>query len=109
VTRSIIAFNTGTGVRGESVVFSCSNVYGNSLGDVVQGIDGGGNIQVDPEFCAVDPVSANVFTIQNDSGCAPGNHPSGHACSLIGAGGVGCEDVAVQKQNWGAVKRMYRE
>jgi len=106
VTRTIIAGNEGAACLGSTLVFSCSNLYGNS-DDAICGIDGGGNLNLDPEFCAIDPKASLNFSLQADSPCAPGNHPQG-ACGLIGAAPVGCETAGTQSETWGRVKSLYR-
>jgi hypothetical protein len=107
VTRCIIAANVGAGCNGP-ITFSCTNLYGNSLGDELCGIDGGGNFSADPEFCAADPAATLSVFLQSDSPCAPGNHPGGTSCGLVGAGPVGCNTVGVETRTWTAVKFLYR-
>jgi len=90
---------------------SCNDVFGNSIADYVNGTDPtgtGGNISVDPEFCAVDPAGSGNFLLQSDSPCAPGNHPDGASCSLIGARPVGCGGTSVKRASWGSIKSHYR-
>ncbi len=67
INECIIAFNpNGAGVYcdGGSPTVSCSDVYGNEI-DTLCGVDGGGNISLDPLFCDV----AN-FRLQAGSPCA---------------------------------------
>ncbi|RJR31978.1 MAG: hypothetical protein C4574_00425 [Candidatus Latescibacterota bacterium] len=100
--------NLSGGVVGE---VSCNNVFGNSIANYLQGTDPtgtNGNISVDPQFCAVDPPGSGNFFLQSDSPCAPGNHPDGAPCGLIGASPVGCRDVSVERTSWGAIKSIYR-
>jgi parallel beta-helix repeat protein len=91
---------------------SCNDVFGNSVanyygyGDDPTGTNG--NISVDPQFCAVDPAGTGNFFLQSDSPCAPGNHPDGTPCGVIGARPVGCKDVSVRQATWGTIKSMYR-
>jgi predicted outer membrane repeat protein len=47
-----------------------------------------GNFSAWPLFC--NEVRGD-FRLPPESPCAPGNHPDGHECGLIGALGVGCE------------------
>ncbi|MFC1572961.1 right-handed parallel beta-helix repeat-containing protein [Candidatus Eisenbacteria bacterium] len=75
----------------DEIQLSCCNVYDNVGGNWVDcwadqyGIDG--NISADPLFCDADN---NVFTVQADSPCLPGNHPDGEDCGLIGVLDMGC-------------------
>jgi len=64
-----------------------------------------GNFSMEPQFCA--PANGD-FTLQPDSPCAPGNHPDGVDCGLIGAFGVSCVDVPTAKTSWGRLKSLYR-
>jgi hypothetical protein len=65
------------------------------------------NFFTDPEYCGVDD-SGNYF-LQSDSPCAPGNHPDGYECGLIGALPVNCGKVDVEKKSWGSIKSMYKK
>ncbi|MCC6963510.1 MAG: hypothetical protein IT585_09690 [candidate division Zixibacteria bacterium] len=71
---------------------SCTNIFGNEGGDWIDslasqfGIDG--NMSADPLFC---DTAAGDYTIKNISPCAPANNSCG---VLIGAYGIGCENVA---------------
>ena len=100
--------NLGGPVVGE---ISCNNVFGNSIANYLYGTDPtgtNGNISVDPQFCAVDPPASGNFLLQSDSPCAPGNHPDGAPCGLIGAYPVGCEEISVERASWGAIKSIFR-
>lgn len=85
------------------------NPVGSMLPDELFGIEG--NFSLDPLFC--DPDNDD-FTLAADSPCAPGNHPDGVDCGLIGAFDVGCgstagsPDLAVKAVTWGQVKGMFR-
>jgi len=107
VNASIIAWSEGKSCAG-SATFSCTNLYANSLGDAICGVDAGGNFSADPLFCSQDPVASRNVSIRANSPCAPGNHPNGIACGLIGAVGVGCESVLVKPNTWSEVKSLYR-
>lgn len=107
VETTILAWNNGLPSDGIGTV-SCSDLFGNSLGDAVGAIDGGGNFSVDPEFCATDPVTSLNFVLQEDSPCAPGRHPDGIACGTIGTQQVGCGTVLIEHRTWGEIKSMYR-
>jgi hypothetical protein len=90
---------------------ACNNVFGNSTANYLNGTDPtgtNGNISIDPEFCAVDPPGSGNFLLQSDSPCAPGNHPDGVSCGLIGACPVGCDKVSIEPASWGAIKSIYR-
>jgi hypothetical protein len=71
-------------VRGSAPAFSCNNVFNAETrlygGDCSDQTGVNGNISADPMFCA--PAS---YELDPDSPCAPGNHPDGVACGLIGA------------------------
>jgi hypothetical protein len=108
--RAVILAGTASGAAcsGAAASWSCSNLFGNAQGNGICGTDSGGNFSADPQLCAADPVSSLNVLIQSDSPCAPGNHPDGAACGLIGAGPVGCGAVAVQQRAWSDVKSLYR-
>jgi hypothetical protein len=104
VSNSIVAFNEGRGCTSNGT-YSCNVLFGNTLGESICGVDGGGNIFADPQFCAVDPVASMNFLLQNDSPCAPTNNGS---CGLIGAFPVGCSSVSTELRSWSEVKSMFR-
>ncbi len=62
------------------------------------------NFSADPMFCGV-----GNYHLQSDSPCAPGNHPDGIDCGLIGPLPVGCGPVRVETRTWGSIKAMYRD
>ena len=102
VRNSIIAWTNGPACD-SMVRVSCSLLFSNGQPGSTCGIDGGGNIQVDPQFCAVDPrATRNVF-LQSDSPCV--DAPS---CGRIGAAPVGCEAVSIESLPWSGVKAIYR-
>ena len=94
---------------GSSATLECSDLYGNAGGDWVgciadqYGVNG--NLSADPTFC--DRNSGNFMLCEN-SPCAPGHHPQGEDCGLIGAFGVGCGPTAVEYTTWGRIKSMFR-
>ena len=104
VRNSIIAASYEDLPCAGNITLSCSVLWANATGgNVICGVDGGGNFAADPQFCAVDPVgSRNVF-LQSDSPClnAPG-------CGRIGAAPVGCEAVSIEHLPWSGVKSIYR-
>ena len=115
VTQCIVSYSTqGEGIYcdGSPIpVFTCCDIYGNAGGDYVtclSGLDGvDGNFSACPSFCNVE---AGDFFICDGSPCAPGNHPAGHECGLIGALGVACSCGPSQTEasTWGGVKALYR-
>jgi hypothetical protein len=62
------------------------------------------NFSADPMFCA-----AGNYYLHSDSPCAPGNHPDGIDCGLIGPLPVGCGPVSTETRTWGSIKAMYRD
>jgi hypothetical protein len=109
----LVGNNYGINLGGGEVVgeVSCNNVFGNSIANYIYGTDPtgtNGNISVDPQFCAVDPPGSGNFLLQSDSPCAPGNHPDGYPCGLIGARPVGCGAISVKQTSWGAIKAIYK-
>ena len=68
IEACIIANNVnGAGLYcdGASPVVSCTDIYGNDGGDAICGVDDGGNISLDPQFCGVDN-----YLLQIGSPCA---------------------------------------
>jgi len=107
VSNTIIAWSEGAACSGNGT-YTCTNLYGNTGGDTICGIDGGGNFSADPQFCAADPAGSRNVAIQSDSPCAPENHPGGGTCGLIGFGTIGCGTVDVEERSWSGVKSLYR-
>jgi hypothetical protein len=92
------------------VTFSCCNLFGNTGGDSICGVDDGGNFSLDPRFC---DVLAGDFRLHEDSPCLPGNHPDGADCETIGALGVGCGMATPigegpETTSWTWIKGAYR-
>jgi hypothetical protein len=110
VHHNIISYNE-IGVDGFGYCasdFLCNDIFGNKSNVDPPPFGTNGNIDVDPQFCGVAPqVSGNYF-LQSDSPCAPGKHPDGYPCGLIGAWPVGCKDTAVERTSWGRIKSIYR-
>lgn len=111
ISRNIIGWNTAGFPGGRAQGLSCADCtmecndlwgnddnavggFGNTLRD---------NFSVDPEFCAVDPVSSLNFFLQRDSPCL-----SRDTCDLVGAYRDGCGVVAVILATWSGVKKLYR-
>ena len=90
---------------------TCCDIYGNADGDWVGcyatqlGING--NFSACPSFCWAD---MGDYRLCDESPCAPGNHPDGYDCGLIGAWEVGCAcgPTRAEPTTWGRVKAMYR-
>jgi predicted outer membrane repeat protein len=110
IRQVILAYTTeGRACSGTpGPTWSCSNLYANASGDEICGVDGGGNLSVHPQFCAFEPATTLNVGLQQDSPCAPGNHPDGIPCGVIGAGPVTCESVLVHPRSWTTVKSLYR-
>ena len=97
VTNSIIAFQEGTGIAAQGAAvpgISCTDLYGNSLGDWVGTIADQGSIQdnlsADPVFCSESSGLDSEFFLQDGSPCGPDDN----SCGAIGAWPVGCTGVA---------------
>lgn len=93
----------GIYTESDSIIVACCNVYGNEGGNYVgipdqTGLNG--NISADPLFC---DAAHNDYSIHALSPCAPGHHPNGADCGLIGAVGVGCDYVETLVQSYRAV------
>ena len=109
--NNLIAFNdvgVATGV-GTTFTASCNNVfsYGNNYEAATDPTGTEGNISVDPQYCALDPLTSGNFWIQSDSPCIPDNHPDGYPCGLIGKYSVGCGPTSVEEKSWGEIKHLY--
>jgi hypothetical protein len=110
--RNNIITRAVRGIHGDAAdppVVECNDVF--DVSQLYYGISDqtgqNGNIAVDPEHCGVDD-SGNYY-LQSDSPCAPGNHPDGYECGLIGAWEVGCGKVPAKRLSWGAIKTMYEK
>jgi len=92
------------------LTFSCSDLFGSVGGDWTGPIAGqpgvNGNFSADPLFC--DESRLNL-TLRANSPCAPGNHPAGAGCALVGARPVGCGGVPIEERSWGAIKALFAE
>ena len=91
---------------GPTVIASCCDLYQSGGGGCHYfDIGTSGNFSLDPLFC--DAANDN-YTLKQSSPCAPGNHPQGSNCDLIGALPVGCAGVAIAPTTWGRIKAMFR-
>jgi hypothetical protein len=108
--RSIVAYGAGPAfgaANGSTLTVSCSDVFGNSSNAFPAGVvDAGGNFTADPLFCGAR--GTWVYSISAASSCAPGRHPDGAPCGLVGALGPACGSVRTQPVTWGHVKALYR-
>ncbi len=94
---------------GTTLSISCTDIHGNAggdwIGDIAAMVDIDGNFSADPQFCGITG-SGNIY-LQSDSPCAPGNHPVGAACDLIGAMPVICAGTATDAITWSRLKSLY--
>jgi hypothetical protein len=91
------------------IVFECNNIFNTTFDPSAQclaTINQQHNFSADPEFCGIP--GSGLYTLQSDSPCAPGNHPDGVDCGLIGALPVGCGEVEAKAKSWGQIKAMMR-
>ncbi len=103
---NIIAFNN-FGVQAFCNLYHCNDVFGNGTNYITDPTGTNGTISVDPLFCGASPELSGNYFLQSSSPCAPGNHPGGFSCGVIGRSPVNCE-VSIQKKSWGSIKAMYR-
>lgn len=113
VERTIISHGSGGGAQVDDagmLTLSCTDIYGNIGGNWTGNIAGqagiNGNFSGNPVFCG--PGSGD-FSLDASSPCAPGNHPNGDSCGLVGAFPVSCGAVSVEERSWGAIKSMYAD
>jgi len=103
IEGNIIAWNVGAALRvspDSEPVVACNDLFGNGAGDAVLGIDGGGNLHLDPLFCNV---AGGEIGLRADSPCA-----AAPGCGVIGALDVDCSASAVEPATWGAIKARLR-
>jgi predicted outer membrane repeat protein/parallel beta-helix repeat protein len=115
VENTIIAYSpSGEAVwcmGSSTATLTCCDIYGNAGGDWVGCIGDqlgvNGNISACPSLCYAN---GGDFRLCDGSPCAPGNHPEGYACGLIGAWPVGCScgPTVTESTTWGAIKATYR-
>ena len=124
IANNIIVYNEGLSSGGDiagihcvsdnsNITIICNCVFGNTpinYGGFCADQTGiNGNITMDPQFCASKPDSSRNFYIQSDSPCAPGNHPDGSPCALIGYCHIGCDTTSVEEETWSKIKLLYRK
>ena len=87
-----------------TVLLSCNDIWGNAQhdcpGSTAGLIDAGGNISLDPLFCA-------GYYLHQDSPCLGANTPALCNGEHMGCYPVPCE-VAVEKQTWGKIKSIFK-
>jgi hypothetical protein len=113
VLSGVVTFTRNLVVRAgihcyDPATVTCNNSWGateNYMGGCAAGQNG--NISVEPQFCGIEG-SGNYY-LQQDSPCAPGNHPHGMDCGVIGAFGVACGPVKAQSASLGGIKALYRK
>ena len=102
----------GVVFSGGNIEFLCNDAFANSLNYFLFLLSDptgtNGNISIDPEFCGVNPPESGNFYLQSDSPCAPGNHPEGYACGLIGKFPVGCGTTSTKEKSWGKIKSLFK-
>jgi len=114
VENTIIAWSENGGAvsvpGAATMTLACSDLFANWGGDWMGKVAGqlgvNGNISADPLFCSR---SSRDFTLHADSPCAPGYHPDGTDCGLIGAFPVGCGGVPTEERTWGSIKSKYAD
>jgi hypothetical protein len=103
IEGNIIAWNVGAALRvspDSEPVLACNDLFGNGGGDQVLGVDGGGNIHLDPLFCNA---LAGELGLRADSPCA-----AAPGCGVIGALEIECTASPVAPSTWGAIKAHLR-
>jgi hypothetical protein len=112
VENSIIAFcMDGNAFGGDETTawadISCCNLFGNhGSEDSLAAASGIACFSADPQFCGI--LGSRNFYLQSDSPCAPGNHPGGNECGVIGALPALCGAVEAQTKTWGNIKSLYK-
>ena len=112
IENTIIAFNTnGEAVYcqdGGTATLTCSCLYDNDGGDWVGCIAGqgtsGGNMTVNPLFCALTFYDLYLCA---DSPCLPAFNDCGLLIGAFDEGCVAC-GTPVDRASWGVIKAMYR-
>jgi predicted outer membrane repeat protein len=116
IENTIIAYSTAGGAlvcepQYNDPYLSCCDLYENTGGDWAGAIANqgslNGNFSACPSFCNAE---AGNLHLCDESPCAPGNHPDGYDCGLVGALDVGCScgPTGSEPTTWGAIKAMLR-
>lgn len=94
------------------IYFLCNNVFDNNINYYLEYLSNptgvNGNISCPPQFCGVNPQESENFYLQSDSPCAPGNHPDGYPCGVIGKYPVNCGTNALETRSWGNIKKKFK-
>ena len=96
----------GMWVDGDSatVTLSCNDIWSNGRGDYpgssASYVDAGGNISLDPLFCA-------GYYLHQDSPCLGVNTPALCNGDHMGCYPIACE-VSTEKQSWGKIKSIFK-
>jgi hypothetical protein len=115
LNNCIISFGTGEPWPGGECLVYCTAFYGNQHYPDGPSTYGpatwdNGNFMGCPSFCdrLGDPPDLHICS---GSPCAPGNHPYGFDCGLIGALGVGCTcgPSTTESTTLGGIKSSFRE
>jgi predicted outer membrane repeat protein len=95
LANSVVAFNDGGGGvycdAAEALTVTCCDLFGNAGGDDFVGIDGGGNISDDPQFC---DWPGGDLAVCDSSPCLPGNNGCGVLMGALGSGGCACPECS---------------
>ena len=110
ISNNIITRNKyGVITRASIITFTCNNVFNNKTNYYMPYVPDptgtNGNMSFFVQFCATNPDVSGNFYLQSDSPCAPGNHPSGYECGLIGRFPVNCGTTDARMESWGRIKK----
>ena len=73
-------------------------------------IDAGRSFSLDPQYCGPNGPDYEGLFVRESSPCAPGHHPDGADCGMVGWGEPGCEPInPVEVTTWGRIKAMYKD
>ncbi len=101
-TYGIACYESNPVIQCNDVISQIGTPYAGDCSDQT-GVNG--NFSLDPQFCGIEG-SGNYY-LQSDSPCAPGNHPDGSECGLVGARPVFCQEVDVKQESWGKIKARF--
>jgi len=108
VSNNLVAFNygpagshTAVGIYGAAGgTFECNDSWGNDGDNYSWDVTGSTNVSKDPLLCDFD---TGDYGLRSDSPCLADST----GCALIGALGVGCDAVPVERTTWGRLKTRY--